>query len=165
MEPIVLRVVGSPQPEGNKRPLRNRKTGGIVLVEGRTPEATQAARTWREAVAWTARQWAAANGHPGPIDGPVKVDALFLLPKPPSRAKRERLALTGFDTDKLTRALGDALSKDAQLIADDKRIIWWNVVKVWAIDTSPGVVVRITGLDRTAALDLAMLFEWQALAS
>jgi Holliday junction resolvase RusA-like endonuclease len=148
-EPILLRIVGDPQPEGNKRPLRNFKTGGIVLVEGRTPEATQKARTWREAVAWTTRQWMAANGHPGPIVGPVRVDALFLLPKPPSRPKRERLALTGFDVDKLTRSLGDALSKDAQLIADDKRVISWSVAKLWAVDTSPGAVIRIEPLEQT----------------
>lgn len=143
--PIVLRVIGQPRTQGSKQALR-RNDGTVFYREGGNAEAHRLFKSWRAAVADEGRRWLAGHGHPAAYDGAVRVDALFLLPKPDSRPKRERLARTGFDRDKLERAVHDGLSVDAPVIRNDSRICWGEIGKLWAVDTTPGAVIKIEPL-------------------
>jgi Holliday junction resolvase RusA-like endonuclease len=62
------------------------------------------------------------------------VEATFYLPRPAGAP----------DTDKLCRALGDALSVDSKAIQDDSLIVRWEATKLYAArPEDAGVHVRI----------------------
>ena len=74
------------------------------------------------------------------INVPVRVDALFVFPRPKSHYRTGRYAdllredapvwcATKPDADKLARAIGDALS--GVLLRDDNLIVEWKIRKVY----------------------------------
>ncbi len=88
---------------------------------------------------------------PPPLDGPLAVDITFTCQRPQRMPKgRPDYPLTRHsgDLDKLLRASFDALATDAQVIADDSRIVDATTRKVhpgqheFALD-SPGAVIRV----------------------
>lgn len=139
--PVVLRVYGTPRPQGSKL-----KVSAKFYREGGSAAAHKAFTTWRQGIGREAARWLMSEGHPEPYDGPVRLDTLFLLAKPPSRPKSERFAATGFDDDKLRRAVGDGITVNARLLSNDARICWGESAKLWAVDTEPGCVLRIEAL-------------------
>jgi len=125
-------VRGTPAPQGSKR-----HVGG-----GRLVESSKTLPAWRTTVTDAAR--AAWQGR-ATIDTPVAVALTIYLPRP----KRSRFKVYPAgppDTDKLQRAVGDALTASG-VIRDDARIVHWDAWKRWATeDTPPGAHITITEL-------------------
>lgn len=132
MSDLTFFVPGKAAAQGSKR-----HVGRGVMVE-----MSKDLPAWRTAVANTAR--AAHQGRPT-IDGPVAVALTIYLPRP----KRSRFKVYPAgppDTDKLQRAVGDALTTSG-VIRDDARIVHWDAWKRWATeDTPPGAHITITEL-------------------
>jgi crossover junction endodeoxyribonuclease RusA len=127
---FTLFVPGRPAPQGSKR-----HVGG-----GRLVESSKAVAPWRTSVAWHAAQaWRDA-----PMDGPLRVRLEFVMPRPASAPKRSTPpAIRRPDTDKLVRAVFDALSgvcwRDDSLVVDlhaSKRIA--------EIGEQPGALIEIS---------------------
>lgn len=128
-------VHGTPAPQGSKR-----HVGG-----GRLVESSKTLPAWRTAVTDAAR--AAWQGR-APIDTPVAVALTIYLPRP----KRSRFKVYPAgppDTDKLQRAVGDALTASG-VIRDDARIVHWDAWKIWHSEAiPPGAHITITELEDT----------------
>jgi crossover junction endodeoxyribonuclease RusA len=143
-DPIRFTVLGNPRTQGSKTAFVTRR-GKVALVEGRRPESRRAFADWRAALADEARSWQETSGAPGLIEGPVAVVLRFSLTRPASHPKRRRTWPTGArsgDVDKLTRAVGDALT--GTLIRDDAQVVGLAVVKEWG--DPPGVEVEVRPL-------------------
>jgi Holliday junction resolvase RusA-like endonuclease len=122
---------GTPRPQGSKRYVGN----------GRFVEASDV-KPWRAAVA-RAAETAMSEANLPPFDQPVVVSVVFFMPRPKT-VKRMWPSVVP-DTDKLCRAIGDALSVDTKAVmADDSLIVKWNdPIKVYADTRDPGVWVSI----------------------
>ncbi len=135
---LTITVHGLPAPQGSKRPLINKYSGTVQLVE-----SSKKVKPWREAVKWAAR-----TGVVNRIDGPVDVDIVFTLPRPKSAPKSRKYPDRKPDIDKLVRSTLDAL-KDAGAFEDDSRVVCLLAAKVFpgthpdALDV-PGAVIRIS---------------------
>jgi len=128
-------VLGEPAPQGSKR-----HVGRGVMIEASTK-----IKPWREAIKAavhkeTAKDWSM-------FMDPVIVTAIFYLPRP--RTVSRDLPSVAPDLDKLCRGLGDGLSIDAGIIADDSLIVQWNAIKVYADDHMIGAWVRIDTIKDT----------------
>lgn len=93
-------------------------------------ESSKALPAWRAAV----KAAAEAAHHGEPIDQPVSVKVVFVLPRP----KRPRFPVpaTSPDADKLMRAVGDALEQSG-VLRNDSRIIHWDAKKIYAEGDTP----------------------------
>ena len=107
-------VQGIPAPQGSKRFV------GIHQGKGRMIESSKKVKPWREAVYWAAIQAKGKTGIVEPMDGPLAVDFMFVLPRAPT--VKRLLPDRKPDLSKLIRSTEDALV-DAGLIADDARIV------------------------------------------
>ena len=79
--PIVLDVVGIPQPQGSARAFRGKAGRPIITSDNRN------LRAWRGLVAVVAQ----GQAPPAPLAGPIRVELAFRLPVPRSAPKRRRL--------------------------------------------------------------------------
>lgn len=122
---FTFRVYGEPAPQGSKRYVGN----------GRFIEASAKLKPWREAVS----NAATAVFKDFMFTDPVIVTAVFILPKPKS-VKRLWPSVAP-DTDKLCRSLGDAISVNANIVADDSLIVGWVASKIYG--EQPGALVSI----------------------
>jgi len=123
---------GAPATQGSKKAFIRGKKVVMVEMDEKLPE-------WRAAVEAAARQ--AAGPEWVTIDGAVSIAGEIRLRKPKTTKYPDHPAGPP-DTDKLQRAIGDALTK-SQVITDDARIVHWNIRKVWAENT-PGMDITIT---------------------
>lgn len=119
-------VPGIVAPQGSKdfKGMRVSKSTGkahAVLVE-----SSKALPEWRESVILIGRH--AHRPHP-PIDAPVVVVVTFYR-KSPKRPQFDYPAVAP-DTDKLQRAIGDALEK-AGILRNDSRIVTWVAQEEYA---------------------------------
>lgn len=130
--PRSLRIVvfGAPATQGSKKAFIRGKKVSLVEMDAKLP-------AWRAAVESAARLSAGPNWEP--IDAAVSISGEVSLLKPKTTKYPDAPAGTP-DLDKLQRAIGDALTK-ARVIADDARIVHWNIRKVWGI---PGADIIIT---------------------
>jgi crossover junction endodeoxyribonuclease RusA len=122
-------VEGEPVTQGSMKAV-----GGGRLAHVSGPALT----AWRTRIAAAARTAGATcvGDHE-----PVRVDCLFYLPRP--KTVTRALPTGRKDTDKLMRAVGDALTGVAY--ADDVQVCDWNVAKRYATETIPaGVWVTVT---------------------
>lgn len=145
---IRLTVFGAAQPQGNKTGFA--RAGKVVMVEGRRPEAREAFKDWRSAVAAAGREWQADHGAVL-LDEPLTLTAVFHLPKPSSAPKWKLWARGRPDVDKLARAVLDALT--GVLWVDDSRVVSLHVQKPYAIDGPPRaeiVVERLGAIERAS---------------
>ncbi|AWB84800.1 RusA family crossover junction endodeoxyribonuclease [Corynebacterium liangguodongii] len=112
-------IPGKPIPKGSMRHI-----GRGVMVHD-NPELAR----WMD----TIRLICHTRYHADPVDEPVEVHAVFYLPRP----KRPRFPLPGTkpDSDKLARAIGDAL--EGIVIANDSRITDWHTKKRYADEQHP----------------------------
>lgn len=130
---------GEPAPQGSKKHVGN----------GRFIEASKKLKPWRSTVANAVfRVWAREGATY--FDKPVIVYATFYLPKP--KTVKRLLPSVAPDLDKLQRALGDALSIDAGVLADDSLIVKWVATKLYAGEQNTGVIVRIVEIDDDVSL-------------
>lgn len=121
-------VAGDPKPQGSM----------TNFGKGRMTHSNPKMKAWRDKVQTEANnKWAGQE----PLDEPVEVCAVFYLPK--LKKPRFPLPATGYDTDKLQRAIGDALER-AGVLKNDARICDWSASKRYATDTQPpGVYIQI----------------------
>lgn len=147
--PIVLDVVGVPQPQGSKTGFV--RGGRVVMTEGRRPEARDRFKDWRGAITGAARDWLAAHPQP-PIDEPVRVTVEFRFDTVISDRFRT-LHTTRPDLDKLTRTVLDALVAGG-LLRDDSLVCTLEVSKrhVRPEGENTGCTVRV---DRLGPLEAA----------
>lgn len=109
-------IPGTPVQQGSKSLGKNKRTGEAVMYE-----AAKNLGPWRDKVIYGAR--AAVGARWLPLDGPLEVDLRFWMPRPASHpATIPTFPTSPPDTDKLMRAIGDALTQ-ARVIVDDARII------------------------------------------
>lgn len=131
---LFISVMGVPGPQGSKS-FKGMRGGKPVLAE-----SSKKVRPWREAVVIAARSAIVAAGGT-PLDGPIEMDVLFLLP-PPKTMPKGRTAPTVYpDLSKLVRSTEDALVT-AGVIADDARIVRTSSEKRYA-DGMPGALIWI----------------------
>ena len=127
---LYFSAFGNPRPQGSKRHIGN----------GRMIEASDV-KPWRKAIAEAVNRAQVASGDNSTFTEPVVVWATFYLPKP--KSVKRLLPSVPPDTDKLCRALGDAMSIDCTALADDSLIIKWFPAKVYA-DNPNDAGVRVT---------------------
>lgn len=129
-------VVGDPAPQGSKKSVGN----------GRFIESSKRLKPWRARVADSAFQAFSQSGLPQ-FDKPVIVGVVFLLKRPASVTPAKRawpVSQRDGDTDKLQRGLGDALSVDSGVLADDSLIVEWEQpAKIYADGFESGAVITI----------------------
>lgn len=127
-------VNGTPAPQGSKNAYR--RGDRTVLVE-----SSKKVQPWRAAVA----QAATLMCPPTPIDGPVFVFIVFVLPRPKSLPKRVTHMVKKPDLDKLIRSTLDALSGIAYV--DDNRVTAITATKHYArAGETPGAQITIEGV-------------------
>lgn len=143
MTEVWIRAHGTPIPQGSKT--AGITKGGHAFVRDANPRAL---KDWRETVAQAA--WRAMQEGEFKIDAlaePVDLTCYFYFEKPKSnRSKYPTSARVG-DTDKLLRAVGDALV-DGGAIDDDRYIVQVSAVKLWADEyTRPGVMIYLSTIN------------------
>jgi|SRR6056297_902806 len=111
---IQFAVVGVPVPQGSMKHIGN---GRLI------PNNDKKLKDWRKVIAKSALEQTDVRGY---SDG-LRVTAFFVFEKPKS-VKRDQPTVPP-DLDKLCRAVGDAISIDANIINDDSQIIEWNAKK------------------------------------
>lgn len=126
-----FRAYGNPRPQGSKRHVGN----------NRFIEASAGLKEWREAVARSIFEQQAKNKDFVRFEEPVVVNAVFLMPRP-GTVKRLWPSVSP-DLDKLQRGLGDAMSINSELLADDALIVEWQSSKVYVDPHEAGVVVTV----------------------
>jgi Holliday junction resolvase RusA-like endonuclease len=127
---IELVVEGNPVPQGSFRHIGN----------GRIIAANPKLNTWRDTIATQVAQ----QTHHRLIEGSIRVDLVFTLPRPKT-VTRDR-PTTKPDIDKLCRSVLDAISlpKYCQIIRDDSLVTDLHAAKRYADHTPPGVRINIS---------------------
>lgn len=140
MTEVWIRANGTPIPQGSK--IAGKTKTGQPFVRDANPRAL---KDWRECVAQAA--WRAMQEREFKIDAlaePVDLTCYFYFEQPKTnRTKYPTSARVG-DTDKLLRAVGDALV-DGGALEDDRYIVQVSAVKLWADEhTRPGVMIYLS---------------------
>ncbi len=144
MNGVNFQVHGLPQPRGSKRPLPNKATGRVMMVDS-NPKS----KPWMAAVSSEAA--AAMNGRPL-LEGPLLLTATFFFPRPKSHFGTGKNAAflkavaptyhgTKPDADKLVRALGDAMT--GVVYRDDSQIAVLQIQKEYSM-TGGKVTVHVS---------------------
>ena len=133
---IELDIYGLPAPQGSKR-----------VFNGRIVEASgEKLKKWRKAIA---EQCVVAREHNDVFfSGPVKVDVVFYVPRPPSVKRTGKNArefpIVPPDLDKLCRGMLDGIGQSEIIWGDDSQVITLVASKLYADDRDPGATVTIT---------------------
>ncbi len=147
MDAITFFVPGTPRPGGSKRAFRT-KTGQIVVTE-----AGKYTKTWRQDVRLAAGQ--AFQG--SPLEVPLYVAVVFLMPRPKSHYRTGRHAgelkpnaplwhTSKPDRTKLLRSTEDALT--GLVWVDDTQVVTGPVEKRYPVEgEQPGASVAIYSAD------------------
>lgn len=129
---FTFRVNGTAAPQGSKKAFI--RGGKVNLVE-----MSKNLPAWRAQVKQAAEKAFTGTA----MDCPVSVIATFYIPKPKSTKFKDYPAGPP-DTDKLQRAVGDALQA-AGVLTNDSRIVHWDAAKVWG---PAGATITITELPK-----------------
>ena len=130
---IELFADGSPVPQGSFRHVGN----------GRIISANPKLNTWRDSIATQI----ALQTHHRLIDGSIRLELVFTLPRPKSVPTSLRATPTVKpDLDKLVRAVMDAISLEryCQIIKDDSQVTDLHAAKRYADHTPAGVRIMIS---------------------
>ena len=142
---VEIRVYGIPRPQGSKR-----HVGRGIMVE-----ASKHVGQWRNDV-----MAAAAAAYRGaPITGPVRLEIMFLFPRPKSHFGTGRnvdklkasapvhyISRAHGDTSKLIRSTEDAISASSgyPVIEDDSQVVTLSVHKRYVTDAEGcGAIIRV----------------------
>ena len=142
---ISFYVPGNPAPQGSKRPIPRKRKDGSYTGKVSLLESSKYLEAWREIVTWHAMRQRKGRT----LTGPLVLTVEFYLPKPPN-TKYPDYPLGPPDTDKLLRAIGDALTH-SKLIRDDALFIDTHASKRWATDRKPGAQISIEALEADLA--------------
>jgi crossover junction endodeoxyribonuclease RusA len=144
MTPILEFIVrGMPAPQGSKRYVGQSKAGRGIMIE-----SSAKVRPWREAV----RYAAVTVGLQAMLDGPLRLDVVFTLPKPASAPKRRQTwPMRKPDLSKLIRSTEDAMT-DAGLWRDDAQVVEVMAAKRYPGEgehalAAPGAWVRVSRVE------------------
>lgn len=133
---ISFSVFGIPTPKGSKR---------AFVVKGRpivTESAGEKLKDWSRRVSEVVQS--VAGSQPA-LDGAIKAEVFFTLPRPKSGRKADTWHMKRPDLDKLLRALFDECS--GALFADDAQVAEIRAMKVYARgEMRPGVEVHLEQL-------------------
>ncbi len=140
---IHLIVYGVAMPQGSKS--ARVVKGRAILTEG-FGDGPRRRKAWREAVADEARAWQKTYKAPL-LEGPLRFEAWFYLPRPKSAPKRILLPAKKPDLSKLLRSVEDALT--GIIWHDDAQIVTARVHKRFAIHFAPHAVLRIGRAEET----------------
>jgi crossover junction endodeoxyribonuclease RusA len=148
---IVIKVYGTPGPQGSKSYKGQSKKGHAILVE-----SSKKVKPWRQDVKAAAE---AVRAGRDPLDCPLRLHMVFTLPKPSSAPKRRTTwPMRTPDLSKLARSTEDALT-DAGIWADDARVVEYGLLAKrypgegrGALE-APGVWIEIERMDVLAMLD------------
>ena len=132
MTVLTFHAEGTPAPQGSK--IRTRY--GMF-------EASKRVNPWREIITQAAVQAGDDAFLLGALKPPYRLDVWFFIPKPRTTKAAYPVAPTVGDTDKLVRAVGDALTASG-LIEDDRFIVKLTAEKEWAVGEKPGAIIRVT---------------------
>ena len=141
MTPTTFFVAGTPVPQGSKKGFSRKNSSFVQIVD----DNKMLLHPWRQQVARVAFSVFAFRG---PVDGACRVDAAFVLPKPPS--VRRALPSVPPDLDKLLRAVFDGITEAGNVWPDDSRVVEAHTTKVYG--TAPGVHVTITPISGVTVL-------------
>lgn len=137
-------VLGTAQPQGSARAFLPKGSRRPVVTSD-NPKV----KDWRTQIAWEAAATLKTfKDYPcAPFPGAVRVLAVFRLPRPKALSKTRIVPHTKKpDLDKLTRAVGDALT--GILFHDDSQIVQWKVEKCYAgLTEPPHVHIVVEALD------------------
>lgn len=109
-------VLGTAAPQGSKR-----HVGRGIMVE-----SCKRTKPFRDSVAWAVREQYKAEA----MTGAVRLDVLFVLPRPKSLPKKIVHHIKKPDRDKLLRAVCDGL-KTGGLYLDDSQVVEGETIKVY----------------------------------
>lgn len=132
-----VKVYGDPAPKGSLKCVGG-KGGRHQLVED-----TERTKPWRALV----KQAGQALNLPGPLSGPVAVEATFTVELPKSVRPQDRVwpclrsSGIGGDADKLARTVLDAL-EDAEVFSNDAQVCDLRAVKAYPHTPVPDVLER-----------------------
>jgi Holliday junction resolvase RusA-like endonuclease len=144
-EPLLIRVIGVPQPQGSARAFLNKKTGRAII----TSDNKKTLHPWRQMVAWQAKEvWGDMVAAVGPIQ--LQIRFFFSRPTGHYRKDGERLRPAAPadmcvkpDLDKLVRAVKDSL-KDAGVYRNDSQVTVIAAEKEYAESgTAPGAQIVV----------------------
>lgn len=143
-----VKVVGDPRPKGSMHcigPRKCRSCDAVVVHNLQPDDPSGKGKEWRERLERAGR--ALHNRLGFTYEGPVSVDATFVVARPAAAAKRPYPHIrSAGDLDKLTRMLLDAFTV-AGVWTDDALVCELNVRKQYPGTvpelTGPGVVVRV----------------------
>jgi hypothetical protein len=148
--PLRVWVPGRARTKGSLEPFGRRANGSVKLRESVTGSSD-----WRATMAEAVLRQLGARFEPGgpvcaweALDEPVRVVLWVKLPRGRTRARAVAPdQLRDGDLDKYQRNAGDALV-DAQVLADDSRIVEWWARKDWAATPEEaGVLIEVHRLD------------------
>lgn len=129
MEQIQIEIIGEPAPQGSKK-----------IIQGRLVEASKKLKPWRKAVAEACK----ATGNQNLLLGPIEVQVIFFLTRPPSVTQKKRaLPIVPPDTDKLCRALLDGIGDSGTIWGDDSQVVRLIASKEYADNRKAGAEVTI----------------------
>ena len=132
-------------PQGKSRPKTVRLKNG--MSHSYTPEATVSAE---QAIRWHVSQvW-----HDAPLDEPISVAMVFVMPKPKSKPKKAIWPTGKPDVDNVSKLVMDALN--GLLWRDDSRVVGMALTKVYG--EKPGIHLEVMKPEVTAE-ELAALME------
>ena len=114
-----LRPVGTPKAQPRVKAFSRGNHAGVY-----TPET---AKSWKQLVMIEAAPYAGRQ-----IDGPVRIDIVFFLPRPKAHRK-EVFVVTKPDIDNLVKSTTDALT-DCAVWRDDSQIVRLETGKFYACD-------------------------------
>jgi Holliday junction resolvase RusA-like endonuclease len=134
---IEFTVIGIPKPW--KRPVRFQSASGKFV-------------SWSPKSDWFGLIYAEAlkNRPNQPLDGPIRLDAIFRFPRPKSARKDAVFMAHRPDEDNLKKALMDAITY-ARIWTDDSRVCDGRVMKIYG--EPPGVTVRISPAGAANGMD------------
>lgn len=148
MDRIEFFVEGEPYPQGSKTAIN---IGGKCRVIESKGKGTAKHKKWRKLVNDKCGDMARVEGIV-PLDGPIKVELKFYLPKPPSRPKTNWLVYVKPDIDKLCRSVLDSIT--GVYIVEDSRVSVLTASKEYAIDRPNGVHIVVEPLQEQMTLSL-----------
>lgn len=137
MTQITFHAEGIPAPKGSK-----------VRTRYGMRESSKRVKPWEQVVTAAAIVAGDEAGLFEALTPPYRVEMWFYIAKPRTSRATHPVAPAIGDLDKCVRSTADAIV-NAGLIEDDRHITQLYAEKTWAINETPGVIVRVTEIGET----------------